>query len=78
MITIIIFGLFFNNYYLASFVSCRINGKIKIINDSLSELKKLDLKFISQPLQDTSFYLNVRNAYLLKIILILFYKSSYI
>ena len=59
VISILLFGLLINNYYLASVVSTRVNSKIQGINDSLNELKKLDLQFGSQPLPYTEFYLRV-------------------
>ena len=59
MIHVIFLGLMLYNYYLATVVSTRVNIPIIKINDSLSELSKLPLKFASQLFFYNDFYLKV-------------------
>ena len=57
---ILFFGLLLNNYYMAAVVSVRVKTPITKINDSLNELKKLDMICASQSLIYTDYYLKVK------------------
>ena len=63
MLTVILFSLLLNNYYLASYTSVRISSKTEAIKDSLLTMSKLDLTFFSQPFGFTDFYMKVKEYY---------------
>lgn len=65
-LNIMIFSLLVYNYYSAALTSMRMDLPIRKINDSLNELKKVDMSFASQKLIYFDFYMTVSYNFLNK------------